>query len=161
MTDKDAFCENIRNCEKAMYSLAFSIVGNDSDAGEIISESIYRAYKNLSTLKNENSFKPWMLRIVRNTAVELIRKSSKIIPEEKKFEIPENSPENDIITKLTLFEAVNSLKPTYRTVVTLFYYENLSVSKIAQITSTNTAAVKKQLSRAREILREILKEDFN
>lgn len=144
-----------------MYSLAFSIVGNDSDAGEIISESIYRAYKNLSTLKNENSFKPWMLRIVRNTAVELIRKSSKIIPEEKNFEIPENSPENDIITKLTLFEAVNSLKPTYRTVVTLFYYENLSVSKIAQITSTNTAAVKKQLSRAREILREILKEDFN
>ena len=56
LTDKDAFCEHIRLCENAMYSLAFSIVRNGSDAGEIISESIYRAYKNLDTLKNENSF---------------------------------------------------------------------------------------------------------
>ena len=75
LTDKDAFCEHIRLCENAMYSLAFSIVRNDSDAGEIISESIYRAYKNLDTLKNENSFKPWILRIVHNTAVEMIRKN--------------------------------------------------------------------------------------
>ena len=149
MTDKDAFCEHIRLCENAMYSLAFSIVRNGSDAGEIISESIYRAYKNLDTLKNENSFKPWILRIVHNTAVEMIRKNSKIIPMD------------DITTSLTVREAVNSLKQPYRTVVVLFYYENLSVSKIAQITNTNVVAVKKQLSRARKMLREILKEDFN
>lgn len=60
-----------------------------------------------------------------------------------------------------MVEAVNSLKQPYRTVVVLFYYENLSVSKIAQITSTNMVTVKKQLSRARKMLREILKEDFN
>ena len=63
--------------------------------------------------------------------------------------------------KNELREAVNSLKQPYRTVVVLFYYENLSVSKIAQITNTNVVAVKKQLSRARKMLREILKEDFN
>ena len=161
LTDKDAFCEHIRLCEKAMYSLAFSIVRNDSDAGEIISESIYRAYKNLDTLKNENSFKPWILRIVHNTAVEMIRKNSKIIPMEETPDIPDDSPENDITIRLSVREAVNSLKQPYRTVVVLFYYENLSVSKIAQITSTNIGTVKKQLSRARKMLREILKEDFN
>ena len=142
LTDKDAFCEHIRLCEKAMYSLAFSIVRNDSDAGEIISESIYRAYKNLDTLKNENSFKPWILRIVHNTAVETIRKNSNIIPMEETPNIPDDSPENDITARLTVREAVNSLKQPYRTVVVLFYYENLSVSKIAQITSTNMPAVK-------------------
>ena len=161
LTDKDAFCEQIRLCEKAMYSLAFTIVRNDSDAGEIISESIYRAYKHLDTLKNENSFKPWILRIVHNTAVETIRKNSNIIPMEETPNIPDDSPENDITARLTVREAVNSLKQPYRTVVVLFYYENLSVSKIAQITSTNMPAVKKQLSRARKMLREILKEDFN
>ena len=139
MTDKDAFCEHIRLCENAMYSLAFSIVRNGSDAGEIISESIYRAYKNLDTLKNENSFKPWILRIVHNTAVEMIRKNSRIIPMEETPDIPDDSPENDITTSLTVREAVNSLKQPYRTVVVLFYYENLSVSKIAQITNTNVA----------------------
>ena len=77
------------------------------------------------------------------------------------LEIPDDSPENDISARLTVREAVNSLKQPYRTVVVLFYYENLSVSKIAQITSTNMPAVKKQLSRARKMLREILKEDFN
>ncbi|MGN0489304.1 MAG: RNA polymerase sigma factor [Ruminococcus sp.] len=161
MTDKDAFCEHIRLCEKAMYSLAYSIAKNDSDAGEIISESIYRAYKNLDTLKSEKSFKPWILRIVHNTAVETIRKNSKIIPMEETPDIPGDSPENDITTRFTVREAVNSLKQPYRTVVVLFYYENLSISKIAQITSTNTVTAKKQLSRARKMLRETLKEDFN
>ena len=161
LTDKEAFCEHIRLCEKAMYSLAFSIVRNDSDAGEIISESIYRAYKYLETLKNENSFKPWILRIVHNTAVEMIRKNSKIIPMGEIPDFPDDNLENDITTRLTVREAVNRLKQPYRTVVVLFYYENLSVSKIAQITSTNMVTVKKQLSRARKMLREILKEHFN
>ena len=91
----------------------------------------------------------------------MIRKNSRIIPMEETPDIPDDSPENDITTSLTVREAVNSLKQPYRTVVVLFYYENLSVSKIAQITNTNVVAVKKQLSRARKMLREILKEDFN
>ena len=41
LTDKDAFGEHIRRCEKAMYSLAFSIDVNCSDSGEINIESIY------------------------------------------------------------------------------------------------------------------------
>ncbi len=161
MTDKNEFCENIRLYEKSMYSLAFSIVKNNADAAEVISESILRAYKNIQTLKKADSFKPWILRIIHNTAVEMIRKNSKIIPMEETPDIPDDSPENDITIRLSVREAVNSLKQPYRTVVILFYYENLSVSKIAQITSTNMVAVKKQLSRARKMLREILKEDFN
>lgn len=161
MTDKNEFCENIRLYEKSMYSLAFSIVKNNADAAEVISESILRAYKNIQTLKKADSFKPWILRIIHNTAVEMIRKNSKIIPMEETPDIPDDSPENDITIRLSVREAVNSLKQPYRTVVVLFYYENFSVSKIAQITSTNMVAVKKQLSRARKMLREILKEDFN
>ena len=161
MTDKNEFCENIRLYEKSMYSLAFSIVKNNADAAEVISESILRAYKNIQTLKKADSFKPWILRIIHNTAVEMIRKNSKIIPMEETPDIPDDSPENDITIRLSVREAVNSLKQPYRTVVILFYYENLSVSKIAQITSTNMVTVKKQLSRARKMLREILKEDFN
>ena len=161
MTDKNEFCENIRLYEKSMYSLAFSIVKNNADAAEVISESILRAYKNIQTLKKADSFKPWILRIIHNTAVEMMRKNSKIIPMEETPDIPDDSPENDITIRLSVREAVNSLKQPYRTVVVLFYYENLSVSKIAQITNTNVVTVKKQLSRARRMLLEILKEDFN
>lgn len=49
MTNKDTFCEYVRLYETSMYSLAFSIVGNDCDAADVISESVYRAYRSLDT----------------------------------------------------------------------------------------------------------------
>ena len=143
-----------------MYSLAFSIVKNNADAAEVISESILRAYKNIQTLKKADSFKPWILRIIHNTAVEMIRKNSKIIPIDELNNAVQESNENEIATNLTLKSAVEQLRQPYRTVVVLFYYENLSVSKIAQITDSNAVTVKQQLSRARKMLREALKEDF-
>lgn len=160
MTDKNKFCEYIRQHENAMYSLALSITRNETDAGEVLSESIYRAYKNIHLLKNESAFKPWILRIVHNTAVEIIRKNSKMISME---EVPDAAYDNrnDLTTKLTLRDAVAGLSQPYRTVIVLFYYEDFPVSKIAQITDTNIVTVRKQLSRARKMLKEILKEDFN
>lgn len=158
--DKERFCENIRLCENAMYSLAFSLVRNDADAGEVLSEAIFRAWKNLDTLKKESSFKPWVLHIVHNAAVELIRKDSKLVFVEEMAERIDEGCENKITTRLSLWDAVQLLRQPYREVVTLFYYENLPVSKVARIMKSNTAAVKKQLSRARKMLREILKEGF-
>ena len=91
------------------------------------SESVYRAYKNIDTLKNDSSFKPWILRIVHNTAVEMIRKNENITPVD---ELPEKASwkeEEDTVSRLTLREAVESLKSPYDTVVILFYYENLKL----------------------------------
>lgn len=144
-----------------MYFLARSIVRNDADAAEVISESVYRAYKSLSSLKSRESFKAWILRIVHNTAVEMVRKNAKIIPME---EISPSAAAEDAAptadSRLSVRKAVESLRQPYRTVVTLFYYDNLSASEIAKITGSSLASVKKQLSRAREMLRESLKEDF-
>ena len=55
--NKERFCEQIRLCERAMYSVAFSVLKNETDSAEVISEAIYRAYKKLDTLKNEKAFK--------------------------------------------------------------------------------------------------------
>ncbi len=160
MTDKDVFVRHIRQYERIMYALAFSIVRNTADAAEVISESIYRAYKNLDALKKDASFKPWILRIVHNTAVEMIRKNEKITSVEAFTETGDDESENEIITKLALRAAVGQLPTPYRTVVVLFYFEDFSISEIAQITGVNGIAVRKQLSRARKMLREILQEDF-
>ncbi len=159
MTAKEEFCEQIKGCEKAMYSLAFSVVKNDADASEIISESIYRAYKNLDSLKINSAFKPWMLKIVHNTAVEFVRKNSKIIYLDEIHSDFENT-ENFLTTSISLRDAVESLSQPYRTVIVLYYYENFSISQISKITDLTNAAVKQQLSRARKQLRKILKEDF-
>lgn len=159
LIDKDSFCELIRLHEKAMYGLAISIVKNDADVAEIISETIFRAYGHLDTLKDVKSFKAWILRILHNTAVEYVRKNTRVIPLDEVEPITDNREER-LETILTLRKAVESLKQPYRTVVMLYYYEDLSIAEIARITASTVTAVKKRLSRAREQLREILKEDF-
>ena len=160
MIDKDSLCRLIKQNEKAMYSVAFSILSNESDAADAISESIYRAYKNLDTLNNIYSFKPWLLRIVRNCAVELVRSNKKLLSIDD-FEIEESSSENEIVTALTLRKAVNQLKQPYREVVVLYYFEDLSIAQISKITNTSVATAKQQLSRARKMLREMLMETFS
>lgn len=159
MTSREDFCREIRSNENAMYALAYTIVKNNSDACEIISEAIFRAYSSLDTLKDDAAFKAWLLSIVHNTAVEYIRKSSKAVPLEEVTLIDDKS-EGEITTKLALRRAVESLSQPYRTVVMLYYYEDLSISQISKITGSTAVAVKQQLSRARKQLREILKEDF-
>lgn len=160
MTTKEEFCENIRKYESSMYHLAYTIVRNDDDASEVISESIYRAYKNYDTLKNKRAFKTWILRIIHHTAVEMIRKNAKLIPVEEVDKATTEDFQKQLTTKMVVKDAIESLKQPYRTVTFLYYYENLSISKIAHIMNSNRVAVKQQLSRSRKMLLEILKEDF-
>ena len=159
MIDKDTFCRLVRQNEKAMYSVSFSILSNESDAADAISEALYRAYKNLDTLKNEYAFKPWILRIVRNCAVELVRGNKNLLSIDD-VEVEESSGENDIVTALTLRKAVEQLKQPYKEVVVLYYYEDLSIAQISKITGASVVTTKQQLSRARKMLRDMLMETF-
>ena len=149
MREKEAFCEKVQQHERAMYALAYAMVRNEQDAGDVVSESVLRAFRNLSTLRNDRSFKPWILRIVHNTAVELIRKNARLVELDDEEEIEADSGGSDLATRLALRDAV-----------ILYYYEGLPASKIAQITGDSVGAVRQQLSRARKQMRERLKEDF-
>ena len=159
MIDKDTFCRLIKQNEKAMYSVAFSVLSNESHAADAISESIYRAYKSLDTLNNIYAFKPWLLRIVRNCSVEVVRSNKNLLSIDD-VEVEESSSENEIVTALTLRKAVEQLKQPYREVVVLYYFEDLSIAQISKITGASVVTAKQQLSRARKMLREILMETF-
>ncbi len=157
----EEFCEKVRQYEDTMYALAFSILRNDDDASDAISESIMKAYCNVSQLKNNRAFKPWLLKIVNNTCLEMLRNNHATVRIDEQYDVEDDSATPDISTRLVLRDAVEQLAQPYRTVVVLFYYENLSIVEIATITGGSVIAVKKQLSRARTMLRESLnKEDF-
>ena len=142
-----------------MYYLAYSIVKNKDDASDVVNESILKAYEKLDKLKNEESFKSWILRIVHNTAIELIKKNKEMIDIEEVDNLVEKKVSSDVETKLTLRDAINKLKNPYREVIILFYYEDFSTEKISKITNSNIITVRKQLSRARKQLKAILKEE--
>lgn len=143
-----------------MYHVAYCVVKNDADSSEIISEAIYRAYSSLDSLKNYAAFKTWILRIVHNMAVEYVRKNAKYMQVEELDDDNLLPQQDNLETKIALRQAVESLNEPYRTVVVLFYYEDLSTSEIASVMESNNVTVRKQLQRARDMLKDLLKEDF-
>lgn len=159
---REFFCDCVRQWEKNMYILALGIVKNEEDASDIMQESILKAYRSMDDLRDKRKAKSWLLSIVHNTAVESLRKRRDTVDIDEQWELAELEPSIDAETRLTVWEAVQKLKMPYRTVVVLFYYDELPVRKIAEITSASPVAVRKQLFRARKMLAELLrKEDFD
>lgn len=161
MTEKEYFCECVRQNEGSMYTLAMGILKNETDAADVIQDAILKAYSNLDQLKDRNKFRPWILSIVHNTAIEYIRKWKNIVELEAQEQLISPEPAVDIATKLTVWEAVQKLKSPYRTVIILFYYEDYSIRQIAEVTNASVIATKQQLSRGRKMLAQLLhREDF-
>ncbi|MBQ8334391.1 MAG: sigma-70 family RNA polymerase sigma factor [Clostridia bacterium] len=159
--DRDEFGERVREYERLMYSVAFAVLRNETDACDAMGDGILRAYSRLNELRDVTVFKTWILRIVHNTAVDMIRKRHDTVCLEEAAQIPMHDCEN-AEEKLVLREAVNRLKLPYRTAVTLFYYEDLPTESIARIMSVPTVTVRQYLYRARKQLKEMLsEEDFH
>ena len=157
----EVFSALIRENENSMYAVAYSVLKNDNDAADAIGESILRAYSSLDSLKNEKAFKPWLLKIIHNTCLETLRKRKITLDIDEQYDLADEKASEDHSTRLALRDAVESLRQPYRTVVVLYYYENMSIKEISLISGDSTQAVKKQLSRAREMLKNLIrKEDF-
>lgn len=148
------FCNNIKSLENGMYRLSYSILKNEADAQDAVQEAIYKSYKNLDNLKEKRKFKPWIYKIVTNTAFETLKKRENYSDIEQEYI---ESNQVDIDTNLTLWNIVQNLEQPYRTTITLFYYEDMSIKEISNVTETSTDAIKKQLSRGREKIKEVIK----
>ena len=161
MSTKELFCQYIRENEKSMYILAKGIVKNDADVADVIQESILKAYTNFESLQNKDKFKPWILRIVHNTAIDFIKKQREILDDNQAEQIAVREDSIDKETKVTVWEAVQKLNFPYQTVIILYYYSGYSTEQISEITSISVVNVRKQLSRGRKMLAKLLnKEDF-
>ena len=150
---KNWFCDNIKNLENGMYRLSYSILKNEEDAQDAVQEAIYNAYKKLETLKDKRKFKSWIYKIVTNTSFEILRNKKNYIDIEQENIAAEKI---DIDTNLTLWKAVQGLEQPYRTPITLFYYEDMSIKEISEITGSKVDAIKKQLSRGRDKIKEVI-----
>lgn len=149
---KEWFCKNIKDLENGMYRLSYSILKNEADAEDAVQEAIYKSYKNLESLTDKRKFKPWIYKIVTNTSLEILKNNKNYVDIEENIE----ADKEDIESNLTLWNAVQKLNQPYRTTITLFYYEDMSIKEISKITGANVDAVKKQLSRGREKIKEVI-----
>ncbi len=141
-----------------IYKLALSQTKDKQHAEDVCQDVFLKFLTSDKEFLSEEHAKAWLIRVAVNAAKSIFTSSwfKKTVPlsggEELSFE---TEHESDV------FYAVSDLPFKYRTVIHLFYYEELSVSEIAKYLGIGENTVKSQLHRGREILREKLKGEFN
>ena len=157
--DKEAFCNLVRVNKVAIYRVAKSILNKEEDIEDAVSEAILKAYKNIQKLKNEEFFKTWLIRIVINESNNLYKKRAKEIAVDR--EHFKNIKVNDQYKDLSLYDAINSLEEDLRMTTILFYFEDMKYKDIAKTLNVKEGTIKSRLSRAKEKLYNILKEEIH
>ncbi len=138
-----------------VYHLALSQTKDKNHADDVCQEVFLRFVKTDKTFKDEEHAKAWLIRVTINCSKNVFNnlwyKRTEPLSEDIVFETEEKSD---------IYYAVNELPPKYRTVIHLFYYEDLSIEQIAKYLKAKESTIKSQLHRGRELLKSKLKEGF-
>ncbi|MGX4601299.1 sigma-70 family RNA polymerase sigma factor [Faecalimicrobium sp. JNUCC 81] len=158
--DGECFEELVKKYKFYLYKVAYSYTKNEDKALDLIQECTYRAWKNIKNLKQESSFKPWISKILVNIAITTIKKESKIIISEIDENIVHVKKDISIEEKVDIHEAIDTLKPEYKMVIILKYFDDMTIEEIAYVMEIPINTVKSHLRRARQSMKNILKEDY-
>lgn len=157
--DDNAFAKLIEKKKDNLYRIAYSYVKNQEDALDIVSETVFKAYTNIGTLKNPDYFYTWLTRITINTSIDHIKKHSKTIPmelgtEQRDIELIQTDQEATI----DLYNSIDKLDEKLKTVIILKYLEDMTLSEVAETMEMPLGTVKTFLNKALKELRLTLKE---
>lgn len=157
--NREAFGELIIMHQEYLYRLAYMYTKNEQDALDAVQECAMRAMISMDKLREPEYFKTWITRILINSIYLAQKKRKNNSPFEEYSEAaPE--PSVSIEERTDLYDAIDLLPPTYKTVVILQYFQGMKINEIAQVMSIPVGSVKAYLFRAKESLRNQL-EDGN
>lgn len=140
------------------FNIALKITKNEQDSEEIVQDSFVKAFKGLNKFKNESQFSTWFYRIVYNTAISSIRRKKHNIVEidDNLTDALENSQIERSINNLDAYDrkrlisdALSKLNELDYTIISLYYYEDLSLKEISKIVEKEKNYLKVLLQRAR------------
>ena len=159
----------IRREQESLYRMAFLYTRNEEDALDALQEGILKAYTHRKTLRKPEHFKTWLMRIVINSAQDLMKKRrpaaewDELEREEAEYErqleelsAPEGLPPEE---RMDLYDALGHLPEPMQQLLKLRYFDGLSNREIANQLEVPEGTVAVRLSRARERLRLELKEE--
>lgn len=139
-----------------VYRLALSRTKNIHDAEDIFQEVFFRLINKKPEFLSEEHKKAWLIRVTINCSSKLVTSSwfKRTVPLEENLKF-------DTKEKSDVYYAVLELPLKYRTVIHLFYYEDLSITQISDVLSVKSSTIKSQLLRARQMLKIKLKGEFD
>ena len=154
---REAFGILIGRYEKSVRAIGYSVLGVRDGVDDATQDAFVRAYEKLGTLRKQNSFGPWLLKIARRCALDAAGKNKQVQLLEYQNTVDSNNGQLSE-DKEQLLAAVMRLAAGQRQAVMLRYFQGHSVSEVAEITGTSSGTITKQLSRAHRRLRILLRE---
>lgn len=165
--DQRAQMEIYNKYYKAMYNTALRIVNDTEEAEDVMQEAFIKAFSKLDTFQGKSTFGAWLKKITVNLSINSHNKRSKYLnvsyEDELKHELDENDgidvtgeEANSKVQKI--MKALNSLKESYRIVLTLHLIEGYDYDEICEILGLSAANCRTSISRAKESLRKKLTE---
>ena len=169
-----SYAELMARYRDSIYFMLLKMVNNKDDADDLTIEAFGKAFKRLHQYTPNYAFSTWLFKIASNNCIDFIRKKKleNTLSIDKPFENDEGGeitmdlkssqldPEENIIKKQKIklmHEIVQKLKPRYRDLIDLRYFQELSYEEISAQLDLPIGTVKAQLFRAREFLYNIMK----
>lgn len=170
--DQKAYAELMDRYRDSIFYMLLKMVNNRDDAEDLTVEAFGKAFKRLHQYTPDYAFSTWLFKIASNNCIDFIRKKKKnlySIDNEQENEEGDQiaidikagnlDPEEKVMKKQKvdrMREVVEQLKPKYRQLVKLRYFEEYSYDEIADELDLPLGTVKAQLYRAREFLHNIM-----
>jgi RNA polymerase sigma-70 factor (ECF subfamily) len=178
---KEWFSQHIQENMDSLYAVALRLTRNRADAEDLVADSVTKAWSAVSSLKEQNRFRPWIFRILHNCFISDYRKK-KVRPVEIHYE--ENpatddnlevasllmqqpneflnwwaNPEQEFINNLLgedIMTAIESLPETFRTTVLLINVEGFSYDESAEVLGVSPGTIRSRMNRGRTLLQKAL-----
>ena len=164
--DAQKYSRIIEQYKDLAYSIALKITKNPQDAEEIVQDAFVKAFRGMHAFRGESQFSSWFYRIVYNTALSSVRrKKLPLSPLEDWVERPDASLSNRTSLEMDhkdrrfyLRQALEKLSILDFTLLSLYYYEDMSLGEIAEIIGKKRNYMKVLMQRARKKLYNALDE---
>ena len=149
------------------YNYAMTIarryMGNTELAEEVVNDAFFKVFTKIQLFQGGQPFKPWLRRVIVNTAIDRLRANINIAAETELQ--PWHDPGlltgiEEELTREQIWAMLDRLPPAYRTVFNLAIVDGFSHEEIATALQISVGASKSNLSRARQHLKIILKTEF-
>jgi len=165
--DTKAYANLVNRYKDLVYTLAIRMLKHREEAEEVAQDTFVKVFKSLDKFKGDSKFSTWIYKITYNTCLDRIKKNKKHLKDVaideftfNKLDSIDNALEHMIKEeKHTLIKnCINKLPEDSSALLTLFYFEELSLDEISKIINVEANTVKVKLFRARKKLAVILEQ---
>lgn len=145
---------------KGMYSVCLRILNDEMEAEDVMQEAFLSAFKKIDTYKGEVSFGAWLKKIVVNRSLDHLKKRKVKFEEinERTTQIEDYQMETKEVNQTMIKTAIQKLPDGYRVILSLYLIEGYDHEEISQILGISNSNSRIQFLRAKNKLREILKD---